>query len=81
MSQNNQRVNLPAFPRMEELSMAQPHERTYHDSPPTTPRWVKVFGIIFIALVLLVVVLHLTGISHGGPGMHTMPMQHSVQQP
>jgi hypothetical protein len=26
-----------------------------------TPRWVKVFGIIFIVLVLLFVILHLTG--------------------
>lgn len=61
--------------------MAQTHERPDYDSPPATPRWVKVFGIVCIALVLLVVVLHLTGNSLGGPGMHTMPMQHSVQQP
>lgn len=61
--------------------MAQPHERPDHGSPPTTPRWVKVFGITFIALVLLAVVLHLAGNNFGGPGMHTMPMQHSVQQP
>ena len=31
-----------------------------------TPRWVRVFGIIAIVLVLLVVVLLLTG----GPGRH-----------
>ncbi len=30
-------------------------------SPPGTPRWVKVFGIIFIVLVSLFVVLNLTG--------------------
>lgn len=34
-------------------------------SPP--PRWVKVFVIIFIVLVLLVVILHLTGINLGCP--------------
>ena len=39
-------------------------------SPPSTPRWVKVLVIIFIALVLLVIVLHLTGNSLGGPGGH-----------
>ena len=33
---------------------------------PGTPRWVKVFGIIAIGLVLLVVILLLTG----GPGRH-----------
>jgi hypothetical protein len=38
-------------------------------------------GIIFIALIVLVLVFHLSGNSLGGPGMHTMPMQHSVQQP
>jgi hypothetical protein len=32
------------------------------------PRWVKVFGIIFIALVVLFVILHLAG---GGLGDHT----------
>jgi hypothetical protein len=35
-------------------------------SPPSTPRWVKVFGIILIVLVLAVVILHLTGSNHGG---------------
>ncbi|QDG87101.1 hypothetical protein [Pseudarthrobacter sp. NIBRBAC000502770] len=32
------------------------------------PRWVKVFGIIAIALVLLFVIIHLAG---GGMGSHT----------
>ena len=36
------------------------------------PRWVKVFGIIGIVMVLLVVLLHLTG--HGfGSHMHHTP--------
>ena len=39
-------------------------------APPPTPQWVKVFGIVVIALVLLVVILHLTGNSLGGPGGH-----------
>lgn len=39
-------------------------------SPPSTPRWVKVFGIIAIVLVLLFVILHLAG---GGFGGHTAP--------
>lgn len=37
-------------------------------TPPGTPRWVKVFMIVFIALVLLVVVLHLLGFGFGGHG-------------
>ncbi len=36
-------------------------------STASTPRWVKVFGIIVVALVLLFVIRHLTG---GGIGRH-----------
>lgn len=42
-----------------------------HDTPPSTPRWVKVFGVIGLLLVLLFVVLHLTGHS---PFMHMSHM-------
>ena len=35
-------------------------------TPPGTPRWVKVLGIIAIVLILLFVILHLTGLSLGG---------------
>ena len=38
--------------------------------PPGTPRWVKVFGIVAIVLVLLFVILHLAG---GGFGGHSPP--------
>ncbi len=42
------------------------------DRPPSTPRWVKVVGIIVIAIVLLFVILKLTGIGgNHGPGRHT----------
>jgi hypothetical protein len=37
-----------------------------HGAPPRTPRWLKVFGIIALALVLLFVLLHLTGRGLGG---------------
>jgi hypothetical protein len=38
---------------------------------PSTPRWVKVFGIIGIALVLLFVILKFTGVGgEHGPGRH-----------
>jgi hypothetical protein len=35
------------------------------DKPPT-PRWVKVFGIVALALVVVFVILHLTGNTLGG---------------
>jgi len=40
------------------------------ESPPSTPRWVKVFGIVTLILLLLFVILHLTGHGLGG---HTQP--------
>jgi hypothetical protein len=35
--------------------------------PPATPRWVKVFAVIFAVFILVFVILHLTGY---GPGLH-----------
>jgi hypothetical protein len=67
------------------------------DLPPYsgTPRWVKVSGIIFIVLVLLVVIMRFAGGGRHGPGRHlpgggdapagqTPPSsvtEHGVQQP
>jgi hypothetical protein len=72
-------------------------EDTHMTDPPPypgTPRWVKVFGIIAVVVVLLFVILLLTGgPGRHGPGRHipsgnagggTPPSsvtQHSVQQP
>lgn len=36
-------------------------------SPPSTPRWVKVFGIITLVLVLLLAIMLISG---HGPGRH-----------
>ena len=46
--------------------MSQTPVKPDRGSPPNTPRWVKVFVIIFIVLILAVVILHLTGNSLGG---------------
>ncbi|MCI0554953.1 MAG: hypothetical protein L0287_28735 [Anaerolineae bacterium] len=35
-------------------------------SPPATPRWVKIFVITFIVLVLTVIALHIAGFNFGG---------------
>ena len=61
--------------------MSQTPTNSERGSAPSAPRWVKVFGIIFIVLVLAFVILHLTGNSLGGPGSHTPPIEHGVQQP
>ena len=34
------------------------------------PRWVKLFGIVAVAFLLVVAVLHLTGNALGGHAMH-----------
>ncbi len=56
--------------------------QTHRGSTYSTPRWVKVFGIIVIVLVLLVVVALVTGVGGPhGPGRHIPPIEHGVQQP
>ncbi|MDZ4718631.1 MAG: hypothetical protein SH847_09265 [Roseiflexaceae bacterium] len=52
-----------------------------HESPPSAPRWVQAFGTVLIVLVVLIIILHLTGNSLGGPGSHTLPIPHGAQQP
>jgi hypothetical protein len=47
-------------------------------TPTGMPRWVKVFGIIVIALALAFVISRLAGVRHG-PGLHTPPA--GVQTP
>ena len=46
-----------------------------------TPRWVKVFGIIFIVLILLFVIMHLFGGGNHGPGRHIPSIGHGVKRP
>ena len=47
-----------------------------NDPDEATPRWVKVFGIIFL-LLLLAVVLHKVSGGHG-PGQHLSSMSHTM---
>ena len=64
--------------------MADP-PRYSESTPHTTPRWVKVFGIIALVVVLLFVVLLLFGGPHSPrrhmPGSGTPTVQHGAQQP
>ena len=51
----------------EEPSTSMNDRGTPDGGPPPTPRWVKVFAVIAILLVLAFVVSHLAG---GGMGRH-----------
>jgi hypothetical protein len=62
------------------------YPRSPNPTPPATPRWVKVSGIIAVVVVVLVVIMALAGGEHGpsrhlpggdNPGGHTPPPQHS----
>ncbi|HBV85401.1 MAG TPA: hypothetical protein DEF42_01775 [Desulfosporosinus sp.] len=54
--------------------------RPTEDRPPSTPRWVKVSGIIAIVLILLFVILKLTGGGgKHGPSRH-MPSSSGIEQ-
>ena len=46
--------------------MAEPPSYSDSMEDTRTPRWVKVFGVVALILILLIVVLHLTGNSLGG---------------
>lgn len=50
--------------------MAQTPPEPAHRAAPGTPRWVKVFGIVALVIVLAFIVSLLAGVRHG-PGMHT----------
>jgi len=43
------------------------------ESPPGMPGWVKAFGIVALAVALLVIGLMLLGGHEGGPGRHAPP--------
>ena len=47
---------------------------------PGTPHWVKVFGLVAAAVILLFVILLLTGNGHG-PGRHLGPGGGKSHQP
>ncbi len=62
--------------------MLQTHDEADRGSSYSTPRWVKVFGIIALVLVLLIAIVLITGLGgEHGPGRHTPPIEHSTQQP
>ena len=53
--------------------------RPNHGAPAGVPRWVKVFVIVFIVLVALFVILHLTGNGFGSH-MHMSAIEQRICQ-
>jgi hypothetical protein len=64
-----------------ELIVSHLHPNSTRQSPPATPRWVKVSGIILVLFIILFGVLHLSGNSLGGPGNHSPSIEHGLHQP
>lgn len=52
-----------------------------HESTMSTPRWVKVFGIVGLVLVLLFVGLKVLGGGGHGPSRHTQSSDAGGQTP
>jgi hypothetical protein len=61
--------------------MADPHSDSDTADDAGTPRWVKVFGIIFAVVVLLFFLLLFTRGAHRGPGEHRLPGNPSGHSP
>jgi hypothetical protein len=61
--------------------MADPPPDPDSNGDTGTPRWVKIFGIIGLVLILLVVIMMFIGGGDHGPGRHTRSIEHGVQQP
>lgn len=60
----------PPHPGAREDAEGDPNTGSGPGTPPRTPRWVKVFGIIALVLILLVIALLLFGPDTFGPGQH-----------
>lgn len=73
MKEETHMADLPPYPDDNRDTENDTAVRPVHRSPPSTPRWVKVFGIIFLILILLIVIMHLAGYGFGGHGGHTPP--------
>lgn len=52
--------------------MSSPSSKPDRGSVPNMPRWVKVLGIIFITIMVVFVLLHITGNGLGGH-IHQLP--------
>jgi hypothetical protein len=60
--------------------MADPPPYLDSNGDTGTPRWVKIFGIVALVLVLLVVIMMFIGGGDHGPGRHTRSIEYGVQQ-
>jgi len=58
-----------------------PDSASETDGDTSTPRWVKVFGIIALVLVLVFILLHLTGRGLGGHSHQPPVTEQEVKQP
>jgi hypothetical protein len=61
-------------------TMSQTHTESDYALTYSTPRWVKIFGIVALVLVMLIAVVLITGLGgEHGPGRHTPPIEQELQ--
>lgn len=65
--------------------MADTQKAAGRGSPPSVPRWVKLFVVTLIVLVLLLIILHAMGIGFGSHGTNSavdfaLIIEYAVQQ-
>ena len=60
----------PASPKLTTDPADDSAQEPAREPPPRTPRWVKMFGIIAVVLILAAAVQFILGIRHG-PGLHS----------
>jgi hypothetical protein len=66
--------DLPTYPDADGDTRDDTGMWTGRESPPGTPRWVKIVGIVALIVALLIVVVMLVGGGGGhGPGRHAPP--------
>ena len=60
--------------------MADPPSYLDSNGDTGTPRWVKIFGIVALVLVLLVVIMMFIGGGDHGPGRHITSIREGMQR-
>ena len=68
-------ADLPSSPSSNRTDDSITQTNPGRDVDAGTPRWVIVFGVVALVVIVLVVALHLAGLAPGGMMNHGMPQR------